>query len=96
MICRALKSLKENEDRYYEISKHVMNKFLGHLSYLSYLSYRFLGDYVSQETKRKMVDALKTEENDEPLKRVRVDPNIVLKNDLHDFILTNTVRFLKS
>ncbi|GBL81717.1 hypothetical protein AVEN_93493-1 [Araneus ventricosus] len=68
-----LKSLKEYEGINYESSKCAMNKFLGHLWYLSeeLVALVLLGDYISQD--------LRTEENDEPLKRTRVDPDVVLK-----------------
>ncbi|GBN59845.1 hypothetical protein AVEN_208297-1 [Araneus ventricosus] len=42
-----------------------------------------------------MVDALKTEENDEPLKRAPVDLNVFLKKALNYFISTKTRRYFK-
>ncbi|GBM15622.1 hypothetical protein AVEN_95256-1 [Araneus ventricosus] len=42
-----------------------------------------------------MADALKTEENCEPLKRAQVDLDVILKKGLHDFISTNTMRSFK-
>ncbi|GBM40026.1 hypothetical protein AVEN_250498-1 [Araneus ventricosus] len=83
-----LKSLTECEGINYEIAKSAMNKFLRHMFCLSeeLVALVLFYDYVSQKTKMKMVYALKTEENDEPLKRARVDLDVVLKKCLHDFI----------
>lgn len=92
-----LKALKQYEKINNELSKCALKKFLGHLWYLSVelVALAFFDDRVSQETKVKMVEALKTEENDEPLKRARVDPDVVLKKDLSDFVSSNSLRFFK-
>lgn len=92
-----LKTLKQYEGINNELSKCALKKFLGHLWYLSeeLVALAFFDDHVSQETKVKMVEALKTEDNDEPLKRVRVDPDVVLKKNLSDFVSSKSLRFFE-
>ena len=55
----------------------------------------FFHDDVPEETKRKMLDALKNEDYDEPLKRAQIDPDVILRRDLQDFVSSNTMRFFK-
>lgn len=50
---------------------------------------------VSFETKSKMVYVLKNEENDELLKRLRIDPDVIHQKDFQDFVTSNTLRFFE-
>lgn len=65
-----------------------MKKFLGHLWYLSeeLIAFAFFDDNVSSETKRKMVDAMHNEGIEYPMKRISLDPDIVLRKNLEDFV----------
>lgn len=92
-----LKSLKEYENVNKDISTCALKKFLGHLWYLSeeLVAFGFFDDKVSLETKRNMVLALKNEESDEPLKRARIDPEVILQKNLQDFVSGNTLRFFE-
>lgn len=90
-----LKDLKKFEEINSLQSKLAMKKFLGHLWYLSeeLVAFAFFDESVSNNTKKKMVSALKNEGIEHPLKRVLVDPGVVLQKTLENFVSKNTLRF---
>ncbi|GBM71253.1 hypothetical protein AVEN_56626-1 [Araneus ventricosus] len=74
-----------------------MNRFLGNLWCQSDVLVvpGLFDDYISQEAKTKIMDALKTEKKDESLKRAEVDLDLFLKKVLRYFKSTNTRRSSK-
>lgn len=90
-----IKDLNKYEEIDVTISKKAMKKFLGHLWYLSeeLIAFAFFDENVSSETKRKMVDAMHNKGIEYPMKRISLDPDIVLRKNLEDFVTKNTRRF---
>ena len=56
------------------------------------MAFAFFDDYVSAETKSKMVDALNKQSDEEPVKRVSLDSTLIPVKELEDFVTSNTSR----
>src|SRR5207253_1570916 len=82
-----LKDIDKYKDDNPAISSVALKKFLGHQWYLSeeLVAFAFFDDAVTSETKVRMVDALKTQRVEHPLKRAIVDP--VLIQEQNQFLL---------
>ncbi|CAH1108328.1 unnamed protein product [Psylliodes chrysocephalus] len=83
-----LKDLKKNEDVTPVIARKAINKVCGHLWYVSeeLIVLSFFDDKVGNETKKKMVEALKKEGADFCPKRINVDIENIVNKNLDDFV----------
>ena len=93
-----LHDLKDYEAHHHQIASIAMKKILGHLWYLSeeLVALAFFDDNVSVATKENMVKAIRnTTSEDDPLKRIALDPSQVQSNGLEDFVTSNTLRFFQ-
>lgn len=90
-----LKDLKKYEDVNPVIARKAINKVCGHLWYVSeeLIALSFFDDKVGNETKKKMVEALKKEGADFCPKRINVDIENIGNKNLEDFVTSNTKRF---
>lgn len=89
-----LKDLKKYEKVNPDIARKAMNKICGHLSYVSEeLALSFFDDKVTNETKNKMVEALKKQGAEFCPKRITVDVENICDKNLEDFVTSNTKRF---
>ena len=91
-----LKDLVRYRENHQCVAAVALKKFLGHLWYLSeeLVAFAFFDDYVSAETKSKMVDALNKQSDEEPVKRVSLDSTLIPVKELEDFVTSNTSRFV--
>ena len=91
---KELDALKSDQP---DISKASLNKLSGHLWYLSkeLVALAFFDDKVSTETKRKMVQGLNIDGEEEPPKRITIDQSAIHAKNLEDFVSSNTRRFFQ-
>ena len=75
----------------------VLKKLNGQLWYLSeeLVALSFFDPSVTIEEKKAMVESLKTEGTEEPLKRISVKEGEILGLALHDFVTRNTLKFFE-
>lgn len=93
-----LRDLKNYEAHYPQVASVALKKILGHLWYLSeeLVALAFFDDNVSLATKKKMVSAIRnTIGDDDPPKRIALDPSQVQSKALEDFVTSNTLRFFQ-
>lgn len=91
---KELDALKSDQP---DISKASLKKLSGHLRYLSeeQVAIAFFDDKVSTETKRKMVQGLNIDGEEEPPKRITIDQSAIHAKNLEDFVSSNTRRFFQ-
>ena len=82
-----------------DISEIGLKKFSNHLWYLSpeNSALAFFDDHVSQETKKRMVQALNNENDENNIKKINIaiDYKIFVKKTIDEFIYPNSINFFR-